>query len=106
MSEIEANPMTPTPSLVVSSLLLAVTCSGCRQQEQNLRNLVLTGSSAMVPLLRDIGKRFESSHPGVRIDVQASSSTRGVADARQGLADIGMVARSLKPEEAMLYATP
>jgi phosphate transport system substrate-binding protein len=90
----------------MSSLLLASACSGCRQQEPNLRNLVLTGSSAMVPLLRDIGKRFESSHPGVRVDVQASASARGVADTRQGLADIGMVSRELKPDEAMLHATP
>jgi phosphate transport system substrate-binding protein len=106
VSEDEAHFMMPTRWLVVSGLLLAGACSGCRQQEPNLRNLVLTGSSTMVPLLRDIGKRFESSHPGVRVDVQASASTRGVSDARQGLADIGMVARSLKPDEAMLQATP
>jgi phosphate transport system substrate-binding protein len=102
----EADLMTPNRWLVVSSLLLASACSGCRQQEPNLRNLVLTGSSAMVPLLRDIGKRFESSHPNVRVDVQASASARGVSDTRQGLADIGMVSRELKPDEAMLYATP
>ncbi|HZV07042.1 MAG TPA: phosphate ABC transporter substrate-binding protein [Gemmataceae bacterium] len=98
--------MMPTRWLVLSGLLLAGACSGCRQQEQTLRNLVLTGSSVMVPLLRDIGKRFEAGHPGVRVDVQASVSARGVAEARQGLADIGMVARSLKPDEAMLHATP
>lgn len=71
-----------------------------------MRNLVLTGSAGMVPLLRDIGKRFEADHAGVRVDVQDGGSTRGVSDTRQGLADIGMVARSLKPEEAMLHATP
>jgi phosphate transport system substrate-binding protein len=92
---------------VTSGLLLAGMCAGCRPPEQqNVRNLVLTGSAGMVPLLRDIGKRFESSHPGVRVDVQSATSSRGVADSRQGLADIGMVARSLKPDEAMLLATP
>lgn len=98
--------MTPTRWLLISGLLVAGMCSGCRPPEQNVRNLVLTGSTAMVPLLRDMGKRFESGHPGVRVDVQASGSSRGVSDARQGLADIGMVARSLKPEEAMLHASP
>ncbi len=30
----------------------------------------------------------------------------GVTDARQGLADIGMLARALKPDETSLHATP
>jgi phosphate transport system substrate-binding protein len=98
--------MMPTRWLLVCGVLVGCTCAGCRPPEQKVRNLVLTGSSGMLPLLRDIGKRFESEHAGVRVDVQASGSTRGVSDVRQGLADIGMVARTLKPDEAMLHATP
>jgi phosphate transport system substrate-binding protein len=71
-----------------------------------VRNLVLTGSPGMTPLLREIGKRFEESHADVHVDVQTRGSTTGVADARQGLADIGMVARALKPDESTLHATP
>lgn len=66
--------------------------------------LVLTGSSTIAPLALEIGKRFESLNPGVRIDVQSGGSSRGIADARSGLADIGMVSRALKPEEADLSA--
>ncbi|MHB1422555.1 MAG: phosphate ABC transporter substrate-binding protein [Gemmataceae bacterium] len=98
--------MMATRRLVVCGLLLMCTIVGCRKPEPNVRNLVVTGSDSMMPLLRDIGKRFESDRAGVRVDVQADGSTRGVADTRQGLADIGMVARSLKPDEAMLHATP
>ncbi|RCJ30099.1 ABC transporter substrate-binding protein [Nostoc minutum NIES-26] len=61
--------------------------------------LVLTGSSTVAPLAAEIGKSFESKHPGVRIDVQSGGSSRGISDARQGTADIGMVSRALKPEE-------
>jgi len=61
--------------------------------------LVLTGSSTVAPLAAEIGKRFEAEHPGVRIDVQTGGSSRGIADARKGLADIGMVSRALKQEE-------
>ena len=61
--------------------------------------LVLTGSSTVAPLASELGKRFESEHPGVRIDVQTGGSSRGIADARQGVADIGMVSRDLKEEE-------
>jgi phosphate transport system substrate-binding protein len=98
--------MMPTRFLLICVLLVGCTCTGCRPPEQKVRNLVLTGSSSMLPLLRDIGKRFESEHAGVRVDVQTGGSARGVTDVRQGLADIGMLARSLKPDEAMLHATP
>lgn len=66
--------------------------------------LVLTGSSTIAPLALEIGRRFESLNPGVRIDVQSGGSSRGISDARSGLADIGMVSRALKPEEADLKA--
>jgi phosphate transport system substrate-binding protein len=42
----------------------------------------------------------------VRIDVQGVGAARGVADTRQGLADVGMIGRPLRPDESDLYATP
>ncbi|NEP12935.1 MAG: phosphate ABC transporter substrate-binding protein [Symploca sp. SIO2C1] len=61
--------------------------------------LVLTGSSTVAPLASEIGKRFESEHSEVRVDVQTGGSSRGIADARQEVADIGMISRDLKEEE-------
>jgi phosphate transport system substrate-binding protein len=61
--------------------------------------LVITGSSTVAPLVAEIAKRFESKNPGARIDVQTGGSSRGLADARQGLANIGMVSRALKQDE-------
>lgn len=63
---------------------------------------VLTGSSTVAPLALEIAKRFEKENPGVRVDVQTGGSSRGINDARMGLADIGMVSRALKPEESDL----
>lgn len=71
---------------------------------ERLRRLVLTGSSTVAPLAAEIGKRFESIHPGVRIDVQTGGSSRGIADARRGTADIGMASRALKETEGDLQA--
>jgi phosphate transport system substrate-binding protein len=68
--------------------------------------LVITGASTLAPLISEIGKRFESLHPKVRIDIQTGGSSRGVADARQGQADIGMVSRAMKDEEKDLHAFP
>ena len=61
--------------------------------------LVLSGSSTVAPLALEIGKRFEKRNPGIRVDVQAGGSSRGIADARRGLADIGMVSRALMPQK-------
>lgn len=61
--------------------------------------LVLTGSSTVAPLAAEIAKRFEERNPGIRVDVQSGGSSRGISDARSGLADVGMVSRSLKNDE-------
>ncbi|GAA4451462.1 phosphate ABC transporter substrate-binding protein [Novipirellula rosea] len=65
---------------------------------------MLTGSSTVAPLIGEIAKQFEAQHPGVRVDVQSGGSSRGVADTRRGLADIGMVSRDLKTGEQDLTA--
>jgi phosphate transport system substrate-binding protein len=65
--------------------------------------LVITGSSTIAPLGAEMGKKFESLHPDVRVDVQSGGSGRGVADARSGVADIGMVSRALNQDETDLH---
>lgn len=64
----------------------------------------LTGSSTLGPLMSEIGKRFERQHPGVRVDVQLGGSSRGVADSRRGLCDVGMISRDIGADETDLYA--
>ncbi|GIW72049.1 MAG: phosphate ABC transporter substrate-binding protein [Planctomycetota bacterium] len=62
--------------------------------------LVATGSSTLAPLMAEIGKRFEAHHPGVRVDVQAGGSSRGVQDVLAGMAGLGLVSRPLLGAEA------
>jgi phosphate transport system substrate-binding protein len=61
--------------------------------------ITATGSSSVAPLILEVAKAFEKLHPKVRIDVQTGGSSRGIADARRGLADIGMASRDLTPDE-------
>jgi phosphate transport system substrate-binding protein len=79
--------------------LFAALLGSLAQAEKLQGKLTLTGSSTVAPLAAELGKKFETLHPGTRIDVQSGGSSRGISDARQGLADIGMVSRALKPEE-------
>lgn len=62
----------------------------------------VTGASTIGPLMTEIAKRFESQHPKVRVNVQMGGTSRGIADARKGLADIGMASRDLKDDESDL----
>lgn len=83
--------------VLVAFLLALAGCAG--EPTAKPRKLVITGSSTVAPLVADIAKQFEKQRPGVRIDVQTGGSSRGLSDARQGLADLGMVSRSPKPGE-------
>ncbi|CAA9589827.1 Phosphate ABC transporter, periplasmic phosphate-binding protein PstS [uncultured Synechococcales cyanobacterium] len=96
-------------SIGAATCLLLQSCSkppSAANQSANTPQgkLVLTGSSTVAPLASEIGKRYEAEHPGVRVDVQTGGSSRGIADARQRVADIGMVSRSLKGTEKDLQA--
>ncbi len=82
-------------------VLCAAVCA-CSQKNEQV--LTLTGSSTIAPLAQELAQRFEKMHPGVKVNVQAGGSSRGVADARSGLAQIGLVSRALKDDERDLTA--
>ncbi len=81
-------------------------CDSAVQSKASGNKLVLTGSSTVAPLAAEIAKRYEQENPGVRVDVQSGGSSRGIADVRQQVADIGMVSRSLNDQETDLKAFP
>lgn len=88
----------------LSVLCLTTLLAACGAGYDGTQKLTITGSSTVAPLAAELAKRYETSHPGVRIDVQTGGSTRGIQDARKGVADIGMASRALKPSEASLVA--
>jgi phosphate transport system substrate-binding protein len=97
------NHQLPTPVWLAGFLFIVITFSQTLAMATQGK-LVISGSSTMAPLVAEIGKRFEAQHPGTRIDVQTGGSSRGLADAMNGLADIGMVSRALKPQEHALHS--
>ena len=91
-------------TLSILILLLVIGLNGYSSENLASQKIILTGSSTIAPLAGEIARRFESINPGVRIDVQAGGSSRGIHDTRNGVANIGMVSRALKPEEGDLHA--
>lgn len=85
-------------------LAVGIVLAGCGDKEAQDQKLVITGSSTVAPLVAELATLYERSHPQVRIDVQTGGSSRGIQDARAGLADIGMASRALTAEETDLQA--
>ncbi len=79
---------------------LLVSCTPSNTTE----TLVLTGSSTVAPLASELGQRYESQQSDIQVDVQTGGSSRGIADARSGVADIGMASRDLTADEQDLTA--
>lgn len=109
--------ITAALTLLSMALFLGLGCSGASAYEGTGKKaaassgklagkLVITGSGTMAPMVAEIAKRFQRLHPEVQIDVQAGGSGRGLSDARQGKADIGMVSRALTEEEGDVYGYP
>ena len=85
--------------LLLASLLLLPACDSGTAEGHDRQHLTVTGSSTVAPLAAEIARRFEEQNPGVVIDVQSGGSSKGISDARRGLADVGMASRALKSSE-------
>lgn len=94
------------PSLLLGAVGFAIAAGCSNATDSPDRTLAITGSSTVAPLVAEIARQYEDEHPGVRIDVQSGGSSRGLADVRNGLADIGMVSRALRGDERKLHAYP
>lgn len=79
--------------------------SGAGSAAGGAARVTVVGSSTISPLMAEIAKDFEKGKPDVRVDVQAGGSSRGITDVRNGVAEIGMVSRALKPDESELGHT-
>jgi len=90
--------------LMISATVWGYFKANTEQPNNAIEKLTLTGSSTVAPLASEIGKRFESLYPNVRVDVQTGGSSRGINDTRSGLANIGMASRALKENESELFS--
>lgn len=61
--------------------------------------LRVVGSSSVTPLMQKIAESYKSVNPNATIEISQSDSTTGVNSIVEGIADIGMVSRDLKPAE-------
>ena len=80
---------------VVSGIIWYALNTAPEESEQ----LIVSGSGTMAPLMQKIVERYQSAHPKAQIVIQVNDSLQGIADVRQGTADIGMISRDPAPAE-------
>ncbi len=103
-------------ALVTASLLLNA-CTGATQQapaapvatEPNSTQgpaasdlsgtISVSGAFALYPMMTVWADEFTKLHPNVQFDVQGGGAGKGMTDTLAGAVDIGMISRSIKPEE-------
>lgn len=61
--------------------------------------IVVAGSSSVAPVMEKLKEAYEALNPDVTVEVQQNDSTTGVTSTIEGVCDIGMASRELKPEE-------
>lgn len=93
-------------TLILLGLVLLI--AACQPQnssqhngsEKNVQgNITISGAFALYPMVVRWSEEYQKINPDIRIDVSAGGAGKGMADALAGAVDIGMVSRSIKPEE-------
>lgn len=64
------------------------------------RELVITGSTSVEPLMKKLAAAYEEKHSDVEINIGVGGSSVGVSDAKSGKSSFGMASRELKADEA------
>jgi phosphate transport system substrate-binding protein len=59
----------------------------------------VSGAFALYPMMTVWTEEFTKLHPDVQFDVQGGGAGKGMTDTIAGAVDIGMISRSIKPEE-------
>jgi phosphate transport system substrate-binding protein len=83
------------PALLTWLALLVACGSGASDT-----SLTVTGSTSVTPFAEHLAELYQHEHPGVAINIQGLGSSAGIRAALDGVAEIGMSSRELKPEEA------
>ncbi len=62
-------------------------------------NIAISGAFALYPMMTRWAEEFQKIHPNVTFDISGGGAGKGMTDAISNAVDIGMVSRSIKPEE-------
>ena len=103
------NKLYPLFSLLVAGMLFLSACgtppivtevAQAPAAEEPLSGTIsVSGAFALYPMMTVWADEFTKLHPDVQFDVQGGGAGKGMTDTIAGAVDIGMISRSIKPEE-------
>jgi len=86
--------------ILASLILTACGSSAPAPAEGELSGTIsVSGAFALYPMMTVWAEEFTKLHPDVQFDVQGGGAGKGMTDTIAGAVDIGMISRSIKPEE-------
>jgi phosphate transport system substrate-binding protein len=77
----------------------AASAAGAPAQQNLSGTISVSGAFALYPMMTVWADEFQKLHPDVQFDVQGGGAGKGMTDTIAGAVDIGMISRSIKPEE-------
>lgn len=86
-------------ALVAALLALILLLTGCRQDGRGESQLIVTGSTTILPIAEIAGEGFAKSNEGASVLVSGMGSSSGIENVLAGTSDIGTSSRDLKKEE-------
>lgn len=88
-------------ALALCMLLLLPGLAGCERDESD-QQVVVTGSTTLLPIAEIAGEDFVAKNPGTKVLVSGLGSAAGIESVAAGSSDIGTSSRDLKETEAGL----
>lgn len=85
--------------LLLVPLLLTSACSGGSNESEQI---IVSGSTTILPIAEVSGEMFAEEHPGTKVLVSGLGSSAGIESVSAGTSEIGTSSRDLKDEEAGL----
>ena len=70
--------------------------AACGSEAAN--SVTITGSTSVTPFAEHLAELYQKQHPGTVINIQGLGSSAGIRAAIDGVAEIGMSSRELKPD--------
>ncbi|PKQ17452.1 MAG: phosphate ABC transporter substrate-binding protein [Actinobacteria bacterium HGW-Actinobacteria-7] len=73
--------------------------SGCSSGHDSTTQLIVTGSTTILPIAEQAAEGYQKANPGTSVLVSGQGSSAGIEAVMTGTSEIGSSSRDLKPEE-------
>lgn len=89
-------------TLAIFACALILPTSGCSTGPKRENQIIVSGSTTILPIAEQAGEAFREDNPGVAVLVSGLGSSAGIEAVSAGTAQIGTSSRDLKQEEGGL----